>query len=113
MEVPVEPTGMTIIEQYPTAEAAQTQAAFLVERGVGATVETDPGSGQPALAVLDDDAERAREVLGLALVERHDPSETELVSANRAWLIPVVLIGLALLVVPIIAFFVAFKVAGG
>jgi len=50
----VEPTGMTIIEHYPTVEAAETQAAFLVERGVGATVETDPGSGQPVLAVLDD-----------------------------------------------------------
>jgi hypothetical protein len=109
----MEPAGMTIIDQYPTVEAAQSQAALLVERGIGATVETDPRSGRPALAVLDDDVARAREVLGLVGAEPQELTETELIAANRPWLVPVLLAGLALFVVPILAFFISFQLASG
>jgi hypothetical protein len=103
---------MTVIEQYPTAQAAQGQAAFLVERGVGATVEAD-ATGAYAIAVLDDDAERAREVLGLVEAEREEPTEVELLGAARPWLLPVLLVGIVMCVVPIISFLVAFKLSGG
>ncbi len=46
-------------------QAAQGQAAYLVERGVGATVGAPDDGGSFRLSVLTDDAERAREVLGL------------------------------------------------
>jgi len=104
---------MTIIEQYPTAQAAQGQAAFLVERGVGATVESDHDTGAFAIAVLDDDAERAREVLGLAEPEPEDPTQVELIGAARPWLVPVLLVGVALFTIPIVSFLVAFKLSGG
>ena len=103
---------MTVIEQYPTAQAAQGQAAFLVERGVGATVENDE-SGAFQIAVLEDDAERAREVLGLVDAERDEPTEVELIGAARPWLVPVLLVGVALCVIPILAFLVTFKLSGG
>ncbi len=103
---------MTIIEQYPDAQAAAGQAAFLVERGVGATVETD-ATGAFAIAVLDDDAARAREVLGLVEAEREEPSEVELIGAARPWLVPVLLVGIVMCVIPIVSFLVAFKLSGG
>jgi hypothetical protein len=112
MGAPVEPNGMTMIEQYRDAQAAAGQAAFLVERGVGATVETDP-TGAYAIAVLDEDVPRAREVLGLVEVEREEPSEVQLIGAARPWLVPVLLVGIVLCVVPIVSFLVAFKLAGG
>ena len=104
---------MTIIEQYPTAQAAQGQAAFLVERGVGTTVESDHDTGAFAIAVLDDDADRAREVLGLAEPEPEDPTQLELIGAARPWLVPVLLVGVALFTIPIVSFLVAFKLSGG
>jgi len=103
---------MTIIEQYPTAQAAQGQAALLGERGGGATVEADD-RGAYAIAVLADDAERAREVLGLVETERQDPTEGELVGAARPWLVPVLLVGMAMCLIPIAAFFITFKLSGG
>ncbi len=105
---------MTIIEHYPTLQAAEGQAAYLVERGVGATVGNPDDSGSFGLSVLTDDAERAREVLGLTeAVERVDPTQVELIGAARPNLIPVLLIGVAMMVVPIVAFLVAFKLSSG
>jgi hypothetical protein len=109
----MEPTGMTIIEHYGTQDAAQSQALYLVERGVGATVEPEVGTGAFSLAVLADDADRAREVLGLTQVEREEVTETDLIAANRPWLIPVLLIGVALFIIPVVAFLAAFKLSGG
>jgi hypothetical protein len=109
----MEPAGMTIIEHYGTPEAAQAQASLLVERGVGATVEPETATGAFSLAVLDDDAERARELLGLTPTERQEPSEVDLIKANRPWLVPVLLVAVALFVIPVLAFMVAFKLSGG
>ena len=105
---------MTIIEHYPSMQAAEGQAAYLVERGVGATVGAPDDTGSFGLAVLAEDAERAREVLGLTVIEeREDPTQIELIGAARPSLIPVLLIGLAMMVVPIVAFLVAFKLSSG
>ena len=109
----MDPSGMTIIEHYGTLEAAQSQASLLVESGVGATVDPDAATGAYSIAVLSDDAERAREVLGLTTVEHEDLSEADLFKANRPWLVPVLLIGVALFVIPILGFLVAFKLSGG
>jgi hypothetical protein len=105
---------MTIIEHYPTVQAAEGQAAYLVERGVGAAVGAPDDSGSFGLSVLSDDAERAREVLGLTeVVEREEPTQIELIGSARPLLIPVLLIGLAMVVIPIVAFLVTFKLSGG
>ncbi|MGZ4710313.1 MAG: hypothetical protein ACXWBN_16380 [Acidimicrobiales bacterium] len=109
----MEPTGMTIIEHYGTREAAASQASYLVERGVGATVEPEVATGAFSLAVLSADAERAREVLGLTQIQHEEPSESDLIAANRPWLVPVLLIVVALFVIPVLAFLAAFKLAGG
>jgi|KBSMisStaDraftv2_1062788.scaffolds.fasta_scaffold486570_2 hypothetical protein len=103
---------MTIIERYETQQAADGQASFLVERGVGAAVEPD-GNGSFGLAVLDEDASRAREIIGLVEPEANEPSEVDLIGAARPWLIPVLLIGVAMFVIPVVAFLVTFKLSGG
>jgi hypothetical protein len=109
----MEPTGMSIIERYESLEVAQAQAAYLVEHGVGATIETDGGTGAHGLAVLSADQGRARQLLGLAELDPLEATETDLIRANRPWLVPVLLIGLALFVIPVVAFFLAFKLSGG
>jgi hypothetical protein len=105
--------GMRIIDHHDSLEAAESQAAYLVERGVGATVEPDGATGSHGVAVLSGDVSRAREVLGLDQVESQDLTETELISANRPWLVPVLMIALALFIIPVVAFFFAFKISGG
>jgi hypothetical protein len=104
---------MTIIERYETRQAADGQASFLVERGVGAAVVLDDGNGSFGLAVLDEDASRAREIIGLVEPEPNEPSEVELIGAARPWLIPVLLIGVAMFVIPVVSFLIAFKLSGG
>ena len=109
----MEPTDMTIVEHYGSYAAAESQAAYLVERGVGATIESDEDAGTLGLAVLTVDAGRARDVLGLSQLDVETAAEDEVLRPDRAWLIPLLIFGAALLVIPIVAFLFAFKVAGG
>jgi hypothetical protein len=116
----MEPETMVVLATYESADVAQARASSLVERGLGATIEpADPGSGGPngaswALRVLPDDATRAREVLGLPEVSLDEADEDEeLTQSVRSVLIPVLLGIVVLVVVPLVAFFVSFKLSGG
>jgi len=107
---------MIVVERYASADQARRMAASLVERGVGATVEPASSDGEPAeqwaVTVMPDDRARARELLGLAGVPDDEPDE-ELARSVRSVLVPV-LIGIVVLVtVPLIAFFVSYKLSGG
>jgi hypothetical protein len=106
----VEPE-MTVIEWFDALDDANQAAAALVEHGVGAILETGspPRTG---LAVLADDAAWARQVLGLE-AEGNASDSDELRRMSRGWLVPVLVFGLVLILLPLLAFFVSFKLSGG
>jgi hypothetical protein len=110
----MEPETMAVVVTYPTAEVANSNAAALVEHGLGAAVEaTDDGAW--AVTVLPDDRTRARELLGVPDPPSEDAEDDsdELTQGVRSFLLPV-LIGISvLIVVPIVAFFVSYKLSGG
>jgi len=108
--------AMTEIERHAVEDDARARAASLVSQGIGAEVDgpTDASpTGAYAVAVLPADAERARQVLGLAPVVDDDLDEAQLTSSVRTWLIPVLLLAAAFVIVPIAAFYVTFKLQGG
>ncbi len=63
--------------------------------------------------MLPTDADRAREMLGIAVTTLRDGDASELTRETRSVLIPVLVGAVVLLVVPLIAFFVTFKLSGG
>ena len=105
------PPDLIVLEWFDALGDASQAASMLVENGVGAVLDQDspPRTG---LAVLGSDAERARQILGLA-----DPEPTgdedELKSMNRSWLVPVLVFCAVMVVVPLVAFFMSFKLSGG
>jgi hypothetical protein len=104
-------SDMVVIEWFDAPTDASRAAATLVENGVGAVLDDDspPRTG---LAVLGSDAVRARQILGLS--EPDTPAhEDELKAMNRSWLVPVLIFGVALVTIPLIAFFLSFKLSGG
>jgi len=104
-------SDLIVIEWFDDPDAANRSAATLVEHGVGAVLD-DTHPPRTGVAVLGDDASRARELLGLVEVDDH-PDEVELRTVSRSWLIPALIFAAALVLVPLIAFFVSFKLAGG
>ncbi|HVN50246.1 MAG TPA: hypothetical protein VMT43_02375 [Acidimicrobiales bacterium] len=126
----MEPAPMIVVERYASADEARRMAASLVERGVGATVEPVEPTGpvepagpagidpvpQWAVTVMPDDRARARELLGLP--PDAGPSEDGddaggLTRSVRGMLLPVLIAIVVLVTVPLIAFFVSFKLSGG
>ncbi len=122
--------GMNVLQWYASEAEARTAAATLIERGVGADVETEPASIELAgegidsqvthdgarygVAVLADHDRRAREILGLpdaetVLGDRDD----EITRTVRSMLIPVLVAAAVLIVVPLLAFYITFKLSGG
>jgi len=115
----MQPEPMIVVDRYPTADEARQHAAALVERGVGATVEPfepDEGGGGPdewVVTVMPDDRARARELLGLAPDGLPVDETDELTRSVRTVLVPVLLGLVVLVTVPLLAFFVSFKLSGG
>ncbi len=122
--------GMNVLQWYATESEARLAAATLVERGVGADVETEPASLELAtegidsqvthdgarfgVAVLADDDRRAREILGLAsAAEVLGDRDDEITRSMRSILIPVLVAAVVLITIPLLAFFVTFKLSGG
>lgn len=106
--------------QYATEDEARAAAETLVLRGIGASWEEadePPAEGMPAgyfVVVADGEATRAREVLG---VPEPEPSAEALAArAKRGrpqWLYVGGIFLVAMIVIPVIAFYVSFKLAGG
>jgi len=109
-EAAVEPE-MTVVEWFDALDDANRAAASLVEHGVGAVLEqgSPPRTG---VAVLVGDASRARQVLGLE-AEAETFESDELKEMSRTWLIPVLIFAVAIVVVPLVAFLLSFKLSGG
>jgi hypothetical protein len=103
--------SLVVIEWFDDGAAAHGAAAALVEHGIGAVLD-DGSPPRTGLAVLPSEAPRARELLGLAEPEA-PTGEVDLRTASRSWLVPVLIFAVALVLVPLIAFFVSFKLAGG
>jgi hypothetical protein len=114
----MDPDTMTVLAWYPEEGRARDLARQLVGQGIGATVEPGPDPGAAptwGVAVLAADQTRAREVLGLPEPARTDGvgEGDELRSGARQLWLPVLLAVGALVLVPLVAFFVSFKLSGG
>jgi hypothetical protein len=122
--------GMNVLQWYATEAEARQAAATLIERGVGADMETEPASVELAaegidsqvthdgarfgVAVLATDDRRAREILGLPeAAEVLGDRDDEITRSVRSVLIPVLVAAAVLIIVPLVAFFVSFKLSGG
>ena len=122
--------GMNVVQWYDTESEARAAAATLVGRGVGADIETEPASADLAaegidsqvshdgarfgVAVLAVDDRRAREILGLPdAAEVLGDRDDEITRSMRSILIPVLVAAAVLIIVPLLAFFVTFKLSGG
>jgi len=107
---------MTEIERHAVEGDARARAASLVSRGIGAEVNRQPDAfprGAYVVTVLPSDAQRARQGLGLEEAPDDDVDEAELTRSARPWLIPVLILAAAFVVVPLAAFYIAFKLQGG
>jgi hypothetical protein len=109
-----------IAARYETDDAARQAVESLTVRGVGATWEeraTTDGSSTANYAVLvvPGDASRAREILGVGTVsEDTATTASSPADARRRQLFWVLVVfGIAMIVVPAIAFYVTFKLSGG
>ncbi len=127
----LEPTsdGMNVLQWYPTEAEARAAAGMLLERGVVADVETEPDSVELAaegiesevthdgarhgVAVRPVDDVRARQILGLPEAGELGADGEEEVGTMRAMLIPVLVAMAVLVTVPLLAFFISFKLSGG
>ena len=114
------PEPLTVIAVYRAPEAADQAAKTLVAEGIGSVV--DPIADPPAdgtdrsigVAVVAVDVDRARRVLGIEPPDDSDePDAEQLRREGRSMLIPVLLIGLAMVLIPLVAFFISFKASGG
>jgi len=130
MEIERSGDGMNVIEWFATEAEARAAARQLLERGVAADVQTEPAPAELAaegidsqvshdgarhgLAVQAADDVRARQLLGLPDVEPEAGDETdEMTRTVRNVLVPVLVAIVVLITVPLLAFFITFKLSGG
>jgi hypothetical protein len=109
---------MEIAARYETDDGARAAVETLTLRGVGATWEErsspDAASTGGAFAVLvvPGEAARAREILGFA-PPPDDATSASGVDRRKQVFWVLVVFGLAMIIVPAIAFFVSYKLSGG
>ncbi|MEI7592313.1 MAG: hypothetical protein WCK41_03750 [Actinomycetes bacterium] len=102
---------MVVIEWFDDKADASRSATSLVERGIAAVLdETSPS--RVGVSVLALDVSRACELLGLIPLD-DTRDDAALKRVGRPWLVPVLVFGLAMILVPLLAFFVSFKLSGG
>jgi hypothetical protein len=100
---------------YEIEPDARAAAETLTLRGVGATWEPS-GADPPGyhLVVVEGDAVRARAILGVAEPE---PDAAAMVERRRRerpqWLYALLIVLGALVVIPLVAFYFSYKLAGG
>jgi hypothetical protein len=106
--------GLRVLQWYPSADDAQRAASVLVEHGIGAAVERTPTEDQFGVALLPGDVDRGRQILGLPdEATSEDDAMAQLRGSTRTVLLPVLLAAAVLVLVPLLAFFVTFKLSGG
>ena len=109
-------SDLVVIAWFDDPADANRAASLLVERGVGAVLD-ESAPPRVGVTVLPIDAARAREVLSLPEAETTPEDEEQdlqdLRAVGRTWLVPVLIFAVALVTIPLIAFFIAFKSSGG
>jgi hypothetical protein len=109
-----------IAARYESDDEAREAVEALTLGGVGATWESratpdaaDTG-GEFAVLVVPGEAVRAREILGFAAApDGAGPSAAQKEDRRKQLFWVLLVFGLAMIVVPAIAFFVSFKLSGG
>lgn len=102
--------GYEVVARYHVEDEANHAVEDLLLRGVGAMVERQPHEAPFALLVVDGAGDRAREVLGLPAVASDEPPRTK---DRSQWLWVLLIFVAAMIVLPVIAFFVSYKLSGG
>jgi hypothetical protein len=99
-----------VVARYQVDDEARQAVETLTLRGIGAMSERQDHPQAPfAVLVVPGETSRAREVLGLPQAASADP-----VPSRRPQLIWVLAVFVAaLIILPVIAFFVSFKLSGG
>ena len=120
--------AMNVLAWYPSEGEARGAAATLVERGIGADVEPESidlagegidgqvthEGGRYGVTVMADDDLRARQILGLPDASTVPGDRQDEVDGSvRSVLIPVLVAIAVLVTVPLLAFFITFKLSGG
>lgn len=104
--------GYEIVARYHGAPEAETAAEQLVLRGMGAMAEHRADhEAEHVVVVVAGDAVRAREILGIAPPDEADQPITRPPKTSGFWIAAVFLAAMILL--PLIAFYVSFKLSGG
>lgn len=104
--------------QFATEEEARTAVEMLLLRGLGATYEpadAPAAAGLPIgfyVVVAEGEAPRARQILEVPEPEP-EPGDPQARKKVPQWVYVVLVFGVAMIVVPLIAFYVSFKLAGG
>lgn len=101
---------LAVAARYDTAEQAREAAETLILRGIGAMTEVEGGpEGSHAVMVVPAQTGKAREILGLA--DETEPAPEPPKRRQLAYVLAI--FGVALIVLPLLAFFVSYKLAGG
>jgi hypothetical protein len=104
--------GYEVVARYHDAPAAEAAAEKLVLRGMGAMVEhRADDEAEHVVVVVAGDEGRAREILGVAPPDEADQPVMRPPKTSGFWIALVFLAAMILL--PLIAFYVSFKLAGG
>jgi hypothetical protein len=104
--------GFEIVARFHDDAGAEAAAEQLVLRGVGAMVERRPDhEAELVVLVVAGEAGRARDILGLAAPDADDRLIERPAKTNAFWIAIVFIAGMILL--PLVAFYVSFKLAGG
>jgi hypothetical protein len=108
--------GYELIAGYESETEARAAVETLLLSGLGARYRSpqESASSEFQLQVVAGDGRRAREVLGLPAPEpsAHD-RVVELRQRRPPWFAIVVIFLAALVVIPLVAFYVTFKLTGG
>jgi hypothetical protein len=102
--------GYETVARYHVETEADQAVEALVLRGVGALIERGEHEAPFALVVVAADANRAREILGLPQVASTEAPRVR-DRLHLVWML--VIFAAALIILPVIAFFVTFKLSGG
>jgi hypothetical protein len=101
---------LAVAARYDTEEDARRAVETLLLRGVGAMSEHREGGGPShVVLVVPEETRHASEILGLP-----DPGEPDVPPARRPQLVWILAVfGAALIILPLLAFLLSFKLAGG
>ncbi len=96
-----------VAASYSSEEEARQAAARLLLKGMGAA--TEPGPDGFCVMVVPGQGAQAAEILGVTRDQVADEPER-----TRSQVVPVLLIfGAAMIILPLVAFFVSYKLSGG